>query len=436
MRITVIAEDEICRYEPADNGASPLWCHGSSIIARDRDRVFVTALQTMPEAKPLLNCQWELYARADDRWRRVHRDTKDRTREPSPLVLLDDGQLLVSTNPTRTKPDDYAGPAHPQVERFDIHDLDAPPQTLEPVWDGQPRFSEHSYRTFTTDRGTGDALLINEVGYRGAHWALRERDGTWAGTGYIAFPWCATYPKPQPIRLCYPNVVVRDRAVHYLGVSDIVEPYPGWRAMKKQITGRDWDFDFRRLFYAYTPDITTQPLESWTEIATRDATCGWIQHGDLYVTDNGDVHMLWTERSTDERLRDIYFKDTKLTHTLYHAVRRDGREINRAALAVGGEDADAAIPGMTRLHIDAGGRLYAVAPFLRPDGGQELRIAPLAVAGGMAGGWQTVPLTHTSNLYLAATPRSGTQPSEHLDLVFTASAPTHALRYAHLRIEP
>ena len=320
--------------------------------------------------------------------------------------------------------------------RFDSRDLAAAPQTLEPVWDGQPRFSEHSYRTFTTDRATGDALLINEVGHAGAHWSLRERAGAWAHHGFITFPWGATYPKPEPIRLCYPNVVLRNRAVHYLGVSDIIEPYPGWRAMKKQITGRDWDYDFRRLFYAHTPDITAQPLDNWTEIATRDNTCGWIQHGDLYVSDRDDVHMLWTERSTDERLRDIYFKSTKLTHTLYHAVRRGGSEVGRVALAVGGEGADDAIPGMTRLHVDADGRMYAVAPFLLPDGTRELRIAPLAAEGGLAGTWQTVPLAHRPSLYLAATPRSVTAPSEHLDLAFIVSQPHHAMRYAHLRIEP
>ena len=64
--------------------------------------------------------------------------------------------------------------------------------------------------------------------------------------------------------------------MHFCGVSDIVEPYPEWRAYKKQLTGKEWDYDFRRLFYTWTPDITREKFRHWVEVASRDKTCGWI----------------------------------------------------------------------------------------------------------------------------------------------------------------
>jgi hypothetical protein len=64
--------------------------------------------------------------------------------------------------------------------------------------------------------------------------------------------------------------------VYFCGVSDIVEPYPEWRAFKKELTGQGWDYDFRRLFYTWTPDITRARFRPWVEIASRDKTGGWL----------------------------------------------------------------------------------------------------------------------------------------------------------------
>ena len=40
-----------------------------------------------------------------------------------------------------------------------------------------------------------------------------------------------------PIRACYPQVALRDRAAHVLAIGDIVEPNEAWRAHKKEATG-------------------------------------------------------------------------------------------------------------------------------------------------------------------------------------------------------
>ena len=67
--------------------------------------------------------------------------------------------------------------------------------------------------------------------------------GKWSAQGKLAWPWGAEYDQPQPIRVCYPNVALRNRALYFCGVSDIVEPYQSWRQYKKQLTGREWDYD-------------------------------------------------------------------------------------------------------------------------------------------------------------------------------------------------
>jgi hypothetical protein len=38
--------------------------------------------------------------------------------------------------------------------------------------------------------------------------------------GKAVWPWSAEYDKPQPIRMCYPNVAIRGRQVRFCGVSD------------------------------------------------------------------------------------------------------------------------------------------------------------------------------------------------------------------------
>ena len=103
-----------------------------------------------------------------------------------------------------------------------------------------------------------------------------DRHDKWSAQGQLRWPWGADYPKPQPIRICYPNVALHNRAVHFCGVSDIVEPNPDWRAFKRELTGREWDYDFRRLFYTWTPDLTRFAFRDWIEIASREETCGWI----------------------------------------------------------------------------------------------------------------------------------------------------------------
>lgn len=115
-RPIVEIEEDVYRYEPPNNGAGPMWCHGSTCIVRMDGDVFASGLETMPGAKPLNNCVPMLFRRTDSGWEPVYK-AADRTREPSPLACLD-GRILLSVNPTLTPPDTYSGPAQPQILEF------------------------------------------------------------------------------------------------------------------------------------------------------------------------------------------------------------------------------------------------------------------------------------------------------------------------------
>ena len=56
VQIQVQVEDDIYSFAPADNGAGPLWCHGSTVVARSATRpgsptwrsTLVTASRSIP----------------------------------------------------------------------------------------------------------------------------------------------------------------------------------------------------------------------------------------------------------------------------------------------------------------------------------------------------------------------------------------------------
>lgn len=145
-------------------------------------------------------------------------------------------------------------------------------------------------------------------------------------------------------------MAIKNRAVHFCGVSDIVEPYPDRRAYKKEITGRDWDYDFRRLFYTWTPDVTKTAFRPWIEVASRDTTCGWIMPGDLWVAPDNTVHLLWTERAIDVRLRAKFFPDAKQSHALNYAQVRHGKVVLRRTLLEPVEGHGGEVPSAGRFH--------------------------------------------------------------------------------------
>jgi len=430
-------EETVYTYESADNGAGPMWCGGSTCLVRVGDDVFASGLETIKGAKPLNNCRWLLFQRGARVWERVAADPSGRTREPSPLVAFPDSRLFLSANPTLTPPDTYNGPARPEILQFAVAEPKAPWKQILPEWDGRPKFTEHSYRSFAADGPNRELILFQNIDYTHAEWAFRDRDDKWSAKGRLKWPWGAEYDKPQPIRVCYPNVALKNRAVHFCGVSDIVEPYEKRRAFKKQLTGREWDYDFRRLFYTWAADIATGQFNDWVEIASRDKTCGWISPGDLWVAPDGAAHLLWIERAIDERLREKFFPDARQSHALNYAVVREGKVVLRRTLCLAEEGGSREVVSAARFHITPDNRLFVFCYVHGTDptgkAVSENRLFEVLAQGAPVQP-VAVPLKHPLSSFFAATVRGGSPPSRTLDLLGQRVGNPLTISYARIRL--
>lgn len=429
-------EGDVYSYQPADNGAGPLWCAGSTCLVQVGGRAFASGLETVPGARPLHNCRWMLFALGQEGWARLLVDPVGRTREPAPLVAFHDGRFFLSANPTLV-PDEYSGPARPEILQFDAAHPEHPAVTLSPGWQGEPKFTEHSYRSFAADGERGELVLFQNIGYTHAEWAFQNGDGAWAAAGQLKWPWGAEYAKPEPIRVCYPNVALDNRAVHFCGVSDIIEPNPEWRAFKKELTGREWDYDFRRLFYTWTPDLTTEAFKPWVEIASREATCGWIMPGDLWIDRGGAVHLVWSERAIDERLRARFFPDAKQSHAVNYAVVRDGKVQLRRTVALAEEGGSREIPGAPRFQATPDGRLFVVF-YVSGTGAagkavSEDRVVEILPGGGI-GESKVLPLEKPFSQFFTATVRAGSPPSNALEMLGQPAGGGAVIRHARVRL--
>ncbi len=433
----VDVEEEIHSFEPANNGAGPLWCHGSTIVVRTGEDVYVTTLETLPDEAPLNNCRWVLYARRADGWRVVHRDETGRTREPCPIAALYNGALLVTDNPTLTESGQERGPAQPTVFRFNTKDIRAGCTRELPVWKGAPGFTEHSYRTVTADGEKNEVLYMQNVGMDVSHMSLLRRDGVWVGVGTLAWPWGGEYPVPQPLRLCYPNVVMRDRETHFFGVGDIVEPIEAWRNTRLEITGRHWDYVFRRLFYAYTPDVARQPFCEWIEVANRDATAGAMRNNDIWLAPDGTAHLVWSETTVDERLRDRFFPDETVAHSLEYAAVRNGEVQARRTLARVTEAAPGDRPHLARFQVTENGTPVLLASFVCDAPSAPTHVYRLATmsSDGSLSDWVDVPFGNPiAGTFLTSTVRGGSRPASTIDVVGMAAGAPQTLRYARIRL--
>lgn len=439
LEAVVEVEEDVYRYEPANNGAGPMWCGGSTCIVRVGEVVYATGLETLPGEKPLNNCRWVLWRRDAQGWKRWYVDPEGRTREPAPVVTSGAGGVLVSVNPTLNPPGrEGGGPAEPAVFEFaagaggSVPAGEPGPVRRSLTWDGQPRFSEHSYRSFAADRGPGSWIVFQNIDYTHAEWTFRDGATGTSSAGRLKWPWGGEYARPQPIRVCYPNVALRGKAVHFCGVSDIIDPNPAWRAYKKELTGREWDYDFRRLFYTWTPDVAGEPFRDWIELASREATCGGVSPCDLWVAPDGAVLVLWTERAIDERLRAKFFPAAKQSHSLGLAVIREGRVVARRTLLESREEAPGPVAGAARFQALADGRLVMLR-YVSGSGGAGNELVPVAL-DGTPGEAVRVALAKAFVSYFTATPRAGSAASDVIDVFGVRAGTENTIGYARIRV--
>ena len=434
FRVKVEAEEIVYKYEPPDNGAGPMWCHGNTCIVRYGDKLVASGMETLQDQVPLNNTRWLLFERTQQGWELLMKDEADRTREPSPLGLLDhEGKVLLSVNPTLTAPGIRNGPAEPRILQFDAENLLSGYQTIIPDWHGKPDLTEHSYRTFVVDGRSGEFILFQNTGYDLAEWVFFNGEGEQRNQGQLVWPWGKDYEDPQPVRICYPAVQLVDREVHFLGVSDIVEPKKAWKDYKFQLTGREWDYDFRRLFYTWSRDISIGRFEPWVEVASREETAGNIFPCDLWKAPDGAVHILWTERALDERLQENFFPEQVQSHALNHAVIKEGEVIFREPVMLSHEK-DTLLPGRGRFHVVPANRLFVFYHVYAKNSEFSQNRMVEILEDYRLGEDVAVPLKRPFGSFFTATVRGGSKPADVIDVL--GEDGRQEMRYARIRIIP
>jgi len=434
----VEAEYQVYEIGNPDNGAGPLWCYGSTCLARHGKDLFASGLEVIPDQKPLNNVRWTLLKLGDEGAQLLQTDPTGRQREPCPLGILADGRLVMTNNPTLTKPEDYNGSAQPQLLTFNTKKPTAPPLISLPQWEGEPKFSEHSYRGFTVDGPNREALYLQNVGYDTSYWSFLDRDGKWSKCGAIKMPWGAEFEKPEAIRVCYQNLALRNRAAYLMGVSDIIEWVKEWREYKLVLhEGKAWDYDFRRLYFCWTPDVAKQPFREWLKVADCEK-CGHISNLDLWLDKQGRAHILWLEQSVwDPRVRDKFFPDEPITYALMYGVIDKGKVIQKTRLAFGGEKQESKeIPGSGRFQATPDGRVfvfyYASGADAQGQGVAENRLIELYPDGTHSDPVR-VAMQYPMNSFFTATERGGSAPSATLDLLGQANG-VNGISYARVNL--
>ena len=442
--LTVVAEETVRSVQDYNNGAGPFWCYGSGTMIRDGDRVMCTVNDVVPESTPLCNTDWNLYCRRDgDTWRLVRSGGGTLEREPCPLVRLPDGRIVVSTNgsvETLDPYDDGRCPCRcePYLLRLDVSDPGGRPVRIDPQWDGDYRFSEHSYRAIGADGLAGTLFLTQQVPGDGIYdqaWCFLNAEGEWTANGVLRFP----------MRGCYLTTVVKGRAVYIVAVSDETEPNEAWRDYKREVTGQVWDYDFRQLFYVYTPDIEEKPFSPVLTITSADETCGWTTHLGMAVLDDGTAYILYMQRNIQHPfMRDRFFPETPITVSLKLVTIRNGRVVARDTLmetveseestqtADGEVPMSGPVPDYGALHETSDGRLLAIWHQTDPEGRRSGNFIQQVVP------WAEercrIDLQTPLKRFFTATGHGGTLSSNTIDLLGTDGESPLVVRYAQVRI--
>jgi len=429
VRCTVEVEEVVTRYTPANNGAGPMWCYGSTVIARQDTNVFLSVIETGEDVPLLCNTRWQLWHRSADGWKLVQAEKQYRQREPCPIGVFQEGPVFLSVNPSTEPAGTKYGPCKPLVLEFDPANPTAPAKTYQPAWADGTYFTDHSYRGFAVDGANGELLLLN-INARTSEQFVSYRDskGRWHEKGTITFP----------IRSCYPQVALRDGAAHVMAIGDIVEPVKDWQKLKFEKLKRKWDYVFRRLFYTYTDNISTAGFCEPIEIDTVEKTAGHIRNLDMHIDEMGAVHLLYTKQPHQyDFIRDKYFPGQKMKIYLEHVIVKDGKVLSQRTLAERPAGPNAFEPSFGLFHIDSTGELYVIAAGTKVENGKRTSgnfIARIP-AGKDKPKFERIDLKHPFGSFFTNTPRGGSKPSDIID-IFGIADDNPNLRYARIRIEP
>jgi hypothetical protein len=429
VHCTVEVEEIVTRYTPANNGAGPMWCYGSTVIVRQGDEVFLSVIETGEGVPLLCNTRWQLWHRSANGWKLVQAEKEYRQREPCPIGMFHEGPVFLSVNPSTEPAGTKYGPCMPLVLEFDPANPAAPAKKHQPAWADGTYFTDHSYRGFAADGENGELLLLNINAKTSEQFvSYRDSNGQWHEKGTITFP----------IRSCYPQVALHDGSAHVMAIGDIVEPVAEWRKLKYEKLKRDWDYVFRRLFYTYTDNIRSTGFCAPTEIDTVEKTGGHISNLDLYIDETGAAHLLYTKQPHQyEFIRDKYFLGEAMTAYMEYVIVKEGKVLSRQTLAERPCGPTGFEPSFGRFHISSAGELYVIAAGTSVENGQR-------TYGNFLGRitnsknkpkFERIELKHPFGNFFTNTPRGGSKPSNIID-IFGIADDGPNLRYARIRIKP
>lgn len=426
---TVEIEEIVTRYTLANNGAGPLWCYGSTVIARQDKDVYLSTIETGADVPLLCNTRWQLWHRSSDGWKLEQSEKAYRQREPCPIAVFQQGPVFLSVNPSTEPPGVQYGPCKPLVLEFDRSNLSRTFETHNPAWADGTYFTDHSYRGFAADGSNGELLLLNINAKTSEQFvSYRESSGRWHQKGTIKFP----------IRSCYPQVALCDGSAHVMAIGDIVEPIEQWRKLKFEKLNRKWDYVFRRLFYTYTGNIKTTGFAEPVEIDTAEDTCGHIRNLDMYIDEAGAAHLLYTKQPHQYAfIRDKYFPGQAMTINLEYVVIKDGRIISKKTLAQTTLDSNGFEPSFARFHITGDGSLLVIPAGTKIDKGKRTfgNYIGKIPAGYGKPEFERIELKHPFGNFFTNTTRGGSKPSSFIDLFGIADDGPN-LRYARISVAP
>jgi hypothetical protein len=454
-------EETIAAFEMPNNNTFPLWSYGAPTIVRQGEDVYATIPEVSKDVPPMCNTRLQLFRKqGESGWQRIFANPIFDQREPCPIARLGDGSILVSINPAVTPFRSNAAGSEvmwycePYLLRFPEDEPFA--EVLKPQWDTDWPFTDHSYRGLATDPSEQSLLVMNIEGYQWKpgpqgryHWAFRDGAGRWANQGLLEFP----------LRCCYPCISLKDRRVNVVAISDTDEPNSEWMEYKRDFAGIPYDFDFRKLYFAWADDIEQGGFHEPVLIESVDQTAGHIKHFDLYVDADNVAHILYLVRNFRQPfMRDRFFPGQTLTATLKTVRVKDGVVQSEHVLAHSTEDLQGSlwsygpppearnttesfqtnvpVPLHAAYHAAPDGRLYVVYALGGVDetGSDLAQNYLVEITNGQPPVPLRIEMDDPLKIFYTAAARIGSTPSDSIDLFGTGKRHPDQIRYARIQV--
>ncbi|MFP6887945.1 MAG: hypothetical protein VB997_10295, partial [Opitutales bacterium] len=422
LRAVVEMEQEVYRYEPFDNGSTPMWCHGGTCVVRDGKNVLLSGIVNAPGVTPPWNTQWVLLRGDGGKLRKVADGGRFLEREPCPMVCLP-GEAFLSVNsidPESTESRDMEILRFPFAGDSSAYEKPLP---LVPDWSKPYKVAPHTYRSIVADRERSELLIFTldyrtPIGWEEMMWSFYGK-GKWLAKGVVKFP---------QVRVTYPAVHLKDRAVYLVGSTD---PVPGGSIR-----------DYQQMFFTWSDDVTTGKFHDWVELVNREKTGGYVHSLDLRFVDDSRgkrAHVIWYDRllSLDRSFQAKYAPGLRQRISLNHSIIKDGKMVSTRAIVFGYGDGEGEIPSrVARFHSTPDGRLLVLHHVTDPH--YEMRVAEV-FADGSVGPSEKIPLKRSMPAFFSSGQRFGCKPSWLVDVLGDTRRQGYlggTFRYARIRIKP